>query len=49
MTLTGGEPFDAVAAVRDEHGERPSHQQVADTIMRRIAALLPERYRGPYG
>jgi 1-acyl-sn-glycerol-3-phosphate acyltransferase len=49
ITLTGGEPFDPLAAARAEHGEKPSHQQVADTIMRRIAGMLPESYRGVYG
>ena len=49
VTLTGGEPFDPVAAALAEHGERPTHEQVADTIMRRVAALLPESYRGVYG
>lgn len=49
VTLTGGEPFDPVEAAHAEHGERPTHQQMADTIMRRIAALLPESYRGQYG
>jgi 1-acyl-sn-glycerol-3-phosphate acyltransferase len=49
VTLTGGEPFDPIAAARERHGEKPSHEQVADTIMQRVAALLPERYRGQYG
>jgi 1-acyl-sn-glycerol-3-phosphate acyltransferase len=49
VTLTGGEPFDPLAVAQMEHGEKPSHQQVADTIMRRVAALLPEEYRGEYG
>ncbi|HEU5318174.1 MAG TPA: lysophospholipid acyltransferase family protein [Chloroflexota bacterium] len=49
VTLTGGEPFDPLAAAHDAYGEKPSHQQVAETIMRRIAALLPESYRGQYG
>ena len=48
VTLTGGPPFDPLAAARDEHGSTPTHQDVADTIMRRIAALLPEAYRGVY-
>ena len=49
VTLTGGEPFDPLAAARAIHGERPSHEQVAETIMQRVAALLPESYRGEYG
>ena len=49
VTLTGGEPFDARAAARDRFGEKPTHEQVAETIMRRVAALLPESYRGEYG
>jgi 1-acyl-sn-glycerol-3-phosphate acyltransferase len=49
VTLTGGDPFDPVAAAVAEHGERPTHEQITDTIMRRIAALLPDRYRGAYG
>ena len=48
VTLTGGDPFDPIAAAREEHGDRPSHQQVVDTIMRRLAALLPDSYRGAY-
>ena len=49
VTLTGGEPFDPLTAARELFGDKPSHQQVADTIMRRVAALLPEGYRGGYG
>jgi 1-acyl-sn-glycerol-3-phosphate acyltransferase len=49
IRLRGGEPFDPLAATAAEHGPRFSHQQVADTIMKRIAALLPEPYRGVYG
>ena len=43
VTIRFGEPFRAAAlAAGDE-------QAVADEIMRRIAALLPEERRGPYG
>jgi 1-acyl-sn-glycerol-3-phosphate acyltransferase len=49
VTLTGGEPFSPVIAARALHGENPTHEQVADTIMKRVAALLPESYRGQYG
>lgn len=49
IVMTGGEPFDAIAAAQAAYGPRPTHQQVADTIMQRIAALLPEPYRGTYG
>jgi 1-acyl-sn-glycerol-3-phosphate acyltransferase len=49
VTLTGGEPFHAVEAAREKYGEKPTHQQVADTIMERIAVLLPPEYRGAYG
>jgi 1-acyl-sn-glycerol-3-phosphate acyltransferase len=49
VTLRGGEPFDPlVAAQADHETATPTHQQVADTIMRRIAALLPEELRGVY-
>lgn len=48
VTLTGGEAFDPFAAARAEWGTRPDHQQVTDTIMRRVAALLPEGQRGAY-
>jgi len=48
VLLRAGEAFDPLAAARAEHGPSPTHQQVADTIMRRIAALLPEEYRGVY-
>ena len=49
VTLTGGEPFDPLVVAREQFGERPTHEQVAETIMRRVAALLPESYRGQYG
>ena len=49
VTLTGGQPFDAVAAAQAVYGDRPTHQQMTIVIMRRIASLLPERYRGEYG
>ena len=49
VTLTGGEPFDPLAVAREQFGDRPTHEQVAETIMRRVAALLPESYRGQYG
>lgn len=48
VLIRGGEPFDALAAARTAFGERPSHRDVADTIMRHIAALLPESYCGAY-
>jgi 1-acyl-sn-glycerol-3-phosphate acyltransferase len=48
VTLTGGPPFDPVAAARAEHGPSPSYQDITDVIMRRIAALLPEDLRGAY-
>lgn len=48
VMLRGGEPFDALAAAREEWGPAPTHQEVADTIMRRIAALLPPECRGVY-
>lgn len=48
VTLTGGHPFDPLAAAREAYGPAPTHQDVADTIMRRIAALLPEHHRGVY-
>lgn len=48
VTVRGGRPLDPLAASRAEHGGTPSHQDVADTIMRRVAALLPEAYRGVY-
>ena len=49
VTLTGGEPFNPIVAAQEQYGEKPSHAQVADTIMQRVAALLPESYRGQYG
>ncbi|MGH2369114.1 MAG: lysophospholipid acyltransferase family protein, partial [Chloroflexota bacterium] len=48
VNFTGGAPFDPLAAAREDCGPSPSHQDVADTIMRRIAALLPEHRRGVY-
>jgi 1-acyl-sn-glycerol-3-phosphate acyltransferase len=48
VSLTGGEPFDAIEAARAKYGVKPTHQQVADTIMERVAALLPPEYRGVY-
>jgi 1-acyl-sn-glycerol-3-phosphate acyltransferase len=39
-----GEPFHL------DFGEgRPDHQAMADAVLRRVAALLPEGYRGAYG
>jgi 1-acyl-sn-glycerol-3-phosphate acyltransferase len=32
----------------DFDGGRPDHQEVADAVMRRVAELLPEGYRGEY-
>jgi len=49
IILSGGEPFDPLAAARDDYGDRPSYQQVTETIMRRIAVLLTDPYRGVYG
>jgi 1-acyl-sn-glycerol-3-phosphate acyltransferase len=49
VTLRGGEPFDPLEAARASFGEEnPTHRQIADTVMQRIADLLPERYRGVY-
>jgi 1-acyl-sn-glycerol-3-phosphate acyltransferase len=48
VTLTGGEPFDPMTVARETYGPSPSHQEVADAIMGRIAALLPEPLRGAY-
>lgn len=48
VQVHAGAPFDPLQAARDELGHAPSHQEVADTIMRRIAALLPPEYRGAY-
>ena len=48
VTLTGGLPFDPLAVAREEQGREPSHQEVADAIMRRVAALLPDSFRGHY-
>jgi 1-acyl-sn-glycerol-3-phosphate acyltransferase len=48
VTLTGGAPFDPIAAARQTGSARPSHQEIADAVMRRVTALLPERYRGVY-
>jgi 1-acyl-sn-glycerol-3-phosphate acyltransferase len=38
-----GKPFHP-----DFSGGRPDHQAVADAVMRRVAELMPERYRGEY-
>jgi len=38
-----GKPFQP-----DFSGGRPNHQEVADAVMRRVAELLPESYRGEY-
>ncbi len=48
VILSGGLPFDPLAVARETAGPAPSHQDVADAIMRRIAALLPEHLRGVY-
>ena len=48
VRLRGGEPFNPLAAARKVAGDRASHQEVTDAIMRRIAALLPAPYRGEY-
>jgi 1-acyl-sn-glycerol-3-phosphate acyltransferase len=48
VRLAGGEPFDAVAVAEAELGRRPSDEEIAGTIMRRIAALLPPEQRGAY-
>jgi 1-acyl-sn-glycerol-3-phosphate acyltransferase len=48
VALRGGPAFDPLQVARDEHGPAPSHQDVADSIMRRVAALLPESHRGAY-
>jgi 1-acyl-sn-glycerol-3-phosphate acyltransferase len=46
VTITYGEPYlPAMAA----SGAKASFERVADEMGRRIAALLPERYRGYYG
>jgi 1-acyl-sn-glycerol-3-phosphate acyltransferase len=42
-----GEPF--TLPERNPDGTRMSHQQSADYMMARVAALLPEKYRGVYG
>jgi 1-acyl-sn-glycerol-3-phosphate acyltransferase len=39
-----GKPF-----CPDFSAGRPDHQAVADAVMRRVAELLPESYRGEYG
>ena len=42
-----GEPFQLPE--RNPDGTRMTHQQSADHMMARVAALLPEKYRGVYG
>lgn len=48
VTIVGGDAFDPLVAAREVHGDAPSHQQIADMIMTRVAALLPEPLRGVY-
>lgn len=42
-----GEPFHVRPL--DPHNRRQGRREATDRIMRRLAALLPERYRGVYG
>ena len=49
VTIRGGEAFDPSAELRAQLGRAPTHQEVTDLIMQRIAALLPPSYRGRYG
>jgi 1-acyl-sn-glycerol-3-phosphate acyltransferase len=48
VTVTVGPAFDPLAVARAEHGGQAGHQEVADAIMRRVAALLPPAARGVY-
>jgi 1-acyl-sn-glycerol-3-phosphate acyltransferase len=47
VTLVYGEPFHLPETNPD--GTRMTHQQSSDYMMSRVAALLPERFRGVYG
>ncbi len=47
VTITYGEPYQPVAAAAG--GAKAAFQALADDMGRRIAALLPEAYRGYYG
>jgi 1-acyl-sn-glycerol-3-phosphate acyltransferase len=46
ITLTGGKPFNLPPLPRESRDE--TLQQYTDEVMCRIAAILPERYRGIY-
>ncbi|MGZ9221779.1 MAG: hypothetical protein ACXW4Q_06690, partial [Anaerolineales bacterium] len=46
ITLTGGEPF--TIPQLPNKGRDAALQKYTDEIMCRMAALLPERYRGVY-
>jgi 1-acyl-sn-glycerol-3-phosphate acyltransferase len=46
ITLTGGKPF--TVPPLPNKGRDPALQKYIDEIMCRMAALLPERYRGVY-
>jgi 1-acyl-sn-glycerol-3-phosphate acyltransferase len=47
VTLTFGEPFDLPEIT--ESGTRMNADAATELMMRRVAALLPEQYRGVYG
>jgi 1-acyl-sn-glycerol-3-phosphate acyltransferase len=47
VTITYGEPYAPLEWARN--GAKTAHQAVADEMGRRIAALLPESFRGYYG
>jgi 1-acyl-sn-glycerol-3-phosphate acyltransferase len=47
VTITYGEPYTPLAA--GAGGTKAAFQAIADEMGRRIAALLPEAYRGYYG
>jgi 1-acyl-sn-glycerol-3-phosphate acyltransferase len=49
VTVRVGKPFRLAEELPPDLSRKEAKSQATDLIMRRIAALLPERQRGPYG
>ena len=49
VTVRVGKPFRLAEELPPDLSRKDAKSQATDLIMRRIAALLPERQRGPYG
>jgi 1-acyl-sn-glycerol-3-phosphate acyltransferase len=49
VTVRVGTPFRLAEELPPDLSRKEAKSQATDLIMRRIAALLPERQRGPYG